>query len=482
MLDFTRSKLIAACAVILSSFNSPGLKASELAVKKFPDSVLAAFEEKGISKSDFAVHAILLEPYGQKRPYTLGNGAGQLVNPASVTKVFTTGYALEKLGSTYRFKTDFLAASEPVEGVLKGSLYVKGGGDPGFTTADLWLSLRQLKAQGLNRIQGSVVLDDSAFPAQAESVWVGGESEDFDDAPHRAYHAQPNALLMNFGAMALDLIVDGQLVRVVPQEAPQSWAFVSEVKLVSGACGAWKNQLQMEFAKTARNVIVTLRGNYPRSCGQSTLPVRVPNQDWLFESWFREIWAQLGGQLQGDVIKGVTPIQTIALYTHTGKPLGDLIKQVNKWSSNVMARHLELATTGAGQTFNSNMLSWLKSNGIDTPGWVFENGSGLSRLTRIDAQGLTSFLKYMATRADFPDYLASFPRAGADGTLSRRARGVNGYAYLKTGTLNGVRSLGGYLRDKNGQWWAVGILIKSARAQEGWEPMENLLEYLYRAQ
>ena len=88
----------------------------------------------------------------------------------------------------------------------------------------------------------------------------------------------------------------------------------------------------------------------------------------------------------------------------------------------------------------------------------------------------------MAGRADFPDYFASFPRAAADGTLHRRVNNVDGFAYLKTGSLNGVRSLGGYLRDRQGQLWAVGILVKSPKAFDSWPPMESLLEFLYAAQ
>jgi D-alanyl-D-alanine carboxypeptidase/D-alanyl-D-alanine-endopeptidase (penicillin-binding protein 4) len=88
----------------------------------------------------------------------------------------------------------------------------------------------------------------------------------------------------------------------------------------------------------------------------------------------------------------------------------------------------------------------------------------------------------MAARSDFPDFLASFPRAGADGTLHRRVTNVDGFAYLKTGSLNGVRSLGGYLRDREGQLWAVGVLVKSPRAYDSWGPMESLLEFLYRAE
>lgn len=454
-------------------------------VRTFPGSVTQAFVKKGIAVDDFTAYALPIAPFASRKPQAFAHGSSQLVNPASVAKVFTTGLALHRLESTYRFKTGFHAEAEPVDGVLNGPLYIKGGGDPAFLSADLWAALRQLRTKGVDVISGPVVLDDSAFTEQMPSLGLA-EEDAFDDAPHRAYHAQPDALLLNFGAMSIDLRINENTVVVVPEEAPKDWAFVSEVNLTGGGCGAWKNGMSVDFSKAGRNVVVTVRGNYPRRCGQSRLPIRVPVQDWLWESWVKEIWLQLGGKFNGpqggQVIKASTPASTIALHTHYGNPLGDLIKQINKWSSNVMARHLELTVAGTPEAFNVQMKDWLKTQGIASNDWFFENGSGLSRNTRIDAKGLAEFLRNMAARSDFPDFLASFPRAGADGTLHRRVNNVDGFAYLKTGSLNGVRSLGGYLRDRDGQLWAVGILVKSPRAYDSWAPMENMLEFLYRAE
>lgn len=453
--------------------------ADEPSVFPFPRESLKGFAKQGIKTEEVSAYAVPVPPYVQRRPQSYAVGGRQPLNPASVAKVFTTGLALDQLLPTYRFKTGFHAESDPLDGVLRGPLYIKGSGDPGFTTSDLWYSLRMLRSKGVKTIRGNVVLDDSVFSDQGVQL-TSDDTEAFDEAPHRAYHAQPYGLLMNHGSMMIYLELNQNSVRVVPEEAPQSWAFVSEVQAVGGGCGAWKNGMEVGFARRGSDVVVTVKGSYPRACGTSPLPIRVPPQDWLWESWFREIWAQLGGEFSGQVVKGKTPANTVALYTFYGKQLAEHIKQVNKWSSNVMARHLELAVAGSPQLFNTKMLQWLNAQGIDTRDWYFENGSGLSRSTRIDAQGLTQFLRNMAQRADFPDYLSSFPRAGADGTLRSRMKEVDGYAYLKTGSLNGVRSIGGYLRDKDGQLWAVGVMVKSPNAAESWAGMEGMLEFLYR--
>ncbi|MCQ8896876.1 D-alanyl-D-alanine carboxypeptidase/D-alanyl-D-alanine-endopeptidase [Limnobacter humi] len=452
---------------------------AEPAFRDVPSKLLKQFSKVGLSADEFALQAIPIPPYVKQRPLAYAHAADRLMNPASVAKVFTTGLALDTLNSTYRFKTAFMAAAEPVDGILNGPLYIRGGGDPGFMTQDLWSALRALRMKGVKTIRGSVVLDDTLFSDVGVAL-SAADAEAFDEAPHRAYNAQPYALLMNLGAMTLMLDINQGAVQVVPEEAPASWAFVSEIRLASGACGAWKNSMDIDFAKKGGNVVVTVKGSYPRGCGAARLPIRVPPQDWLWESWFREIWAQLGGEFAGQFTKGKTPANTVELYTAVGKTLAEDVRQVNKWSNNVMARHLELAVAGSPQAFNTKMLQWLQGQGIRTPDWYFENGSGLSRSTRVDARGLTEYLRNMAMRADFPDYLSSFPRAGVDGTLQKRVHSVDGYAYLKTGSLSGVRSVAGYVRDRDGQWWSVAILVKSPNAGEAWPAMEAMVDFLYR--
>lgn len=451
--------------------------AASVQTLKVDSKLLEEFSKKGISSSDVSIVAIPIAPYVSRRPLKFEHRGYSLVNPASVAKMFTTGFAFEKLGTTYQFRTGFHALEEPVDGVLNGSLYIKGGGDPVFLTRDLWTSLRALKSRGLHTINGSVVIDRSVFERQSLGDLVS--EEEFDEAPHRAYHAAPDGLLMNHGAMVVDLLVEDDQIRLRPEGAPSDWAFVSNIKPVSGSCRSWKNGLDVSFKKQRGNVVVSFSGPYPKRCGASRLPIQVPHQDWLIQSWFTEIWEQLGGKLNGPIVEGITPIDSIALYTNFGPSVAEIVRDVNKWSSNVMARHLELATANNPTQFNQDVLAWLQSIKVDTRGWYFENGSGLARQTRVNAEGTAEFLAYMSTRADFPDYLASLPRAAQDGTLSRKLRGVDHFAYMKTGSLSGVRSAAGYLRAQSGQWYALAITVESPKAFNAWPPMESLIKSIY---
>lgn len=452
--------------------------ASAMSEIKFPAEVIQGFTKEGIGKGEWSAYALPIEPTVQRRTVAFAQSERDLQNPASVTKLFTTGYAIDTLGTGFSYKTSFMAESEPENGVLRGNLYIKGSGDPVFLSSDLWESLRRLKARGVRKISGSIVLDRTAFlmPGQTESPT---ETEDFDETAYRAYNAVPDALLLNHGAMGLDISVVEGRVRVSSLDAPSNWAFVSNLTPAKGECGSWKNGLNVQFKKQKDEVVVNVSGPYATRCGSNRLPIRIAQQDWLWESWIREIWRQLGGEFNGEVISGVTPNSSIALYTHVGKPLTEVIRTVNKWSNNVMARHLELTMTNKPGEFDQKVRAWLNSKGIQTPGWVIENGSGLSRVTRVDSKGLSEYLAYMARRADFPDFFASLPRAGADGTLFRRMKNVDEYAYLKTGSLNGVRTIAGYVRSRNGQLWAIGVMVKGANAGNAWTPMENLVKMLY---
>jgi D-alanyl-D-alanine carboxypeptidase/D-alanyl-D-alanine-endopeptidase (penicillin-binding protein 4) len=456
--------------------HQPWVLGAEVSVQSLPRDVVKGFEKQGVSSSDFSVYVYPMGGNKNSSRSAYAYAANQLMNPASVTKVFTTGLALNQLSSTYRFKTAFQVDRAPVDGVLQGNLYIKGSGDPGLDTNDIWGALRALRAKGLKTIQGNVVLDDSVFADQGVGLRSDGGLS--DESPYRAYHAQPYGLLINHGAMMLQFSVNQGAVQIRAEDAPQNWAFVSEVKGVSGACGAWKNGLDVGFEKRGGNVLVTVRGTYPKACGTSPLPVRVPDQDWLWESWVREIWHQLGGDFTGQVVHGRSPSNASLFYELEGKTLGEHIRLVNKWSNNVMARHLELAV--APRVFNEKMQEWLKSLGLHTKDWFFENGSGLSRSTRVDAAGVTQFLRAMSERADFPEYLASLPQAGTDGTLQHRAKNVEGHAYLKTGSLNGVRAVAGYVRDAEGRWWTVAVFIRGEKAAESWPAIEKVLEFVYR--
>jgi D-alanyl-D-alanine carboxypeptidase/D-alanyl-D-alanine-endopeptidase (penicillin-binding protein 4) len=191
---------------------------------------------------------------------------------------------------------------------------------------------------------------------------------------------------------------------------------------------------------------------------------------------FRSFWQQSGGSLEGGLRMGVAPSDARLLYTHDSLALAEVIRLVNKFSSNVMARHLLLtmaaekagrpATTAAGQRV---VTEFLGSRGIAIPGLVIENGSGLSRVERITAEGLADVLLDAWRSPYSAEFQASLPVAAVDGTLRRRFRtpGIEGRVRMKTGNLQDVSALAGYVTSVSGRSYVAVIFLNHAGADAG---------------
>src|SRR5690606_21579815 len=149
------------------------------------------------------------------------------------------------------------------------------------------------------------------------------------------------------------------------------------------------------------------------------------------------------------------------------------IRLINKQSNNVMARTLLLTlgveTSGPGATARSASqaaMSVLQRQGVNTRGWVIDNGAGLSRQARLTADGLADMLNVAWGSPLMPEFVSSLAISGVDGTVRRRLRDdqVKGMAHLKTGTLNHVRGLAGYVLGASGKRYIVVSMVNHERA------------------
>jgi D-alanyl-D-alanine carboxypeptidase/D-alanyl-D-alanine-endopeptidase (penicillin-binding protein 4) len=172
-------------------------------------------------------------------------------------------------------------------------------------------------------------------------------------------------------------------------------------------------------------------------------------------------------------------------------PLSDMIARVNKHSNNVMARQLlyTLSAEVNGQPGTEEggrqvIANWLTENDLEPCQLALENGAGLSRNSRITAVDLASLLTFAWRQAYMPEYLASMSIAGLDGTLSRRFRGTEliGKAHLKTGSMDHVTAIAGYLQTSSGRRLAVVAMQnhKDVHRGPGEEVQEALLRWLYQ--
>ena len=451
------------------------LLASPLLRAELPSEVADALRAARIPESAVGV---VVQPVDTGRPL-LEHNARQAMNPASVMKLLTTNAGLDLLGPAWTWQTGVWTDAPAVDGLLRGNLYLKGSGDPRLAIEDLWALLRKLRVRGVDRIAGDIVLDRSAFAP------FPFDPAAFDNKPQRPYNVGPNALLLNFQAFNFTLAaVDGN-ARAILETPSEGLQFDNKLRLTPGACGSdWKERISLRLLPGPR---LEMNGSYGEQCGERALNLSPLSPEQHADGLIRALWRELGGKLDGRVRDGRTPERAMPLVRHESAPLADIVRDINKYSNNVMARQLFLTLSGDGAPASTEratrrLLDWLNARGLAFPELVVDNGSGLSRSERIAAGSLNRLLLDAWRNPVMPELIASLPLAGVDGTMKKRLNGspAVGRAHIKTGTLDGVKSAAGYALDGDGRRYAVTFLINDPRAAAGGPAIDALLTWVAR--
>ncbi len=429
--------------------------------------------------------SVWVQPVDGSAP-TLAINAERPMNPASVMKMVTAFAALERLGPAHTWHTRVAARGPVRDGVLEGDLFLIGGGDPVLGYDRLWKLLRRLRALGIERVAGDIVLDASALTLPAHDPGA------FDGRGLRPYNSGPHGLLLNYNTMLLGLypgVVANAPVTLAAEPALAGVAIDNRILTSDAPCGSWYADLQASIEGGRRLV---LSGSLPAACGPRTWSAAPLPPAEFSAALVGTLWSEVGGRLGGSVRAGRAPDDATELLAEDSPALAEIVRDMNKWSSNVIARQL-LANLGAAlpssQAPAPDMVASgarvaidvLQGAGIDTGGLVIENGSGLSRIERIRADSLGRLLLAAWQRPWMPEYIAALPVAGLDGTARGRLRDspASGYAHIKTGTLNGVRAMAGYLLDRHGRRHAVVMMVNHPEAANSGAAQDALMEWLW---
>jgi D-alanyl-D-alanine carboxypeptidase/D-alanyl-D-alanine-endopeptidase (penicillin-binding protein 4) len=446
-----------------------------------PPPIARAFGEAGIPAGAVGV---VVEEVGASQPLFAHN-ATRAFNPASVIKLVTTFAALELLGPDYRWKTEAYLAGPLVDGVLHGNLVLKGTGDPKITVEQWQSFMTALRAQGLAAVEGDLVLDRSHFAPIAHRPGA------FDGEPLKPYNVGPDALLVNFKSVkfgfapdasgtATQLKVEPPLARVTVGPPP---------RLVDGECGDWRSVLGATFVDRGGRASAAFAGRYPAGCGEREWWVALLDTPTYVHGMFVTYFREAGGRFDGGWKIGLAPRGMAPFATMLSTPLWDIVRDVNKLSNNVMARQvfLTLATAGAPPPATTAgaaaaVKRWLAGRKLATPELMLDNGSGLSRRERISAGSLVRLLQAADASAVREEFASSLAVAAMDGTLQRRFQNgdVAGQALLKTGTLEGVRALAGYVIDARGRRYALAAIVNHPRAAQAGGALDFLVQWVYR--
>ncbi|SFB70173.1 D-alanyl-D-alanine carboxypeptidase/D-alanyl-D-alanine endopeptidase [Massilia yuzhufengensis] len=414
----------------------------------------------------------------------LAHQADRPMQPASTMKLVTTLISLERLGPAFRGRTELRSTGEVVKGVLRGNLILKGGADADLSGEHLENMLRALHYQGIRRIEGDLVLDRSLFQPSRLDVGL----PPFDESPEAYYNVIPDALLVNKNMLQLDMRSTAKALTLSMQPALDRVSIGSDMTLIEADCAKWEDGWKLPEAVRQKDgrIKVLLHGTFPKECARS-YSINVLDRDDYIDRLFRQKWKELGGKFSGKVVEGVAPPESRVLAEHTSRMLPELVRDTNKPSDNLLARTLFLslgslqpdpaagsfALAPNGETTftraDAAVREWMRANRIDDTGFVIENGSGLSRAERITPQQMGHLLQAGLRSNWMPEFQASMPIAGIDGTLRRRLQGTPaaGRARLKTGTLRNVVALAGYVPDANGVQNVFVAMVNSEQASNG---------------
>ncbi|MDH5622033.1 MAG: D-alanyl-D-alanine carboxypeptidase/D-alanyl-D-alanine-endopeptidase [Gammaproteobacteria bacterium] len=405
-------------------------------------------------------------------------------NPASTIKLLTTLVALDVLGPAYRWRTDVFAMGELKDGRLDGDLVIKGYGDPYLVTERVWQLLRNIRQAGVKEITGDLLIDDSWFD-------VGDyDPGAFDRQPLRAYNVAPNALLMNFKVVRYwfepDLANGAVDVRMDP--ALENLRVENRLGLANSSCRGYQRGITI----TANPAVdeVTFSGRFPSGCKQYAMDRTALSHNEFVYGLFNSLWRESGGVFDGGWRNMVVAEDAEPLLSFSSLPLTEMIARVNKHSNNVMARQLLYTlgaeTSGAPGTEASGraaISSWLEKNGLASTNISLANGAGLSRETRTTAADMARMLRFAWRQPYMPEYLASMSLSGLDGTLRHRfTRGqLVGKAHMKTGSMDHVAAIAGYLQARSGRRYVVVALqnFEDVHRGPGEEVQEALLRWVY---
>ena len=392
--------------------------------------------------------------------------AEKLYHPASTMKLITAATALVKLSPNYRFHTTLYADRLEDHRVL-GNIYLKGGGDPVFNSSDLEKMVERLVETEVKDLQGDIVVDETYFdPIRRGKGWM------WDDGPIGGYYPHLSALTINRNGVFVRISPGtkiGDPVHVHLDPPTQFMKIVNDTTTV-GHSEKTRLTIKRKEESTGENVLII---DGAMTIGQAKMNRRVDVLDPALYcgTLLREMLAKRGVTLQGTVRYGEVPKEAAEIITHVSPPLSRIVWEMNKPSDNLIAELL-LKTIGAelrgapgtaekGLGAISNLLGII---GMDRRYYTFADGSGVSRYNLVTASLLTDLLVYMYRNfAVMPEYLASLPVGGVDGTLTRRMRGMSAEGVLraKTGTLRGLTALAGYTVTADGETVAFSIIVSN---------------------
>ena len=374
--------------------------------------------------------------------------------PASVTKIFTSYAVLQRLPMNHKFKTELY---------FDGSnLYIKGGGDPSFVSENMWFLVNEFVRQDIKKIK-DIVVDDSLFDKvryddSRESVRVD-----------RSYDAPVGAMSFNWNSVNIYVkpTKNGEKARVYLDPESDYFQLVNNTKTTARI----SKELVIDVKQAQRQIVVS--GDVLSSVAEKPYYKNVSDPVYWTGENLKAFLQQRGVAISGKVRDGAVPSSASLVATSESKNLMSILSDMNKFSNNYVAEMLtknvasfDGERSASLKTGMKAIRDELKKIGLDSNSVEIENPSGFSRGNKITAKSLSKVLTEIKHNFKiFPSFAESLPMAGLDGTLKKRMKNTKaeGFVRAKTGYLDGVIALAGYVGKSNGEILTFTFLYNGPR-------------------
>jgi D-alanyl-D-alanine carboxypeptidase/D-alanyl-D-alanine-endopeptidase (penicillin-binding protein 4) len=388
--------------------------------------------------------------------------------PASVIKILTTYAGVLSLGYDYRWETKFFHTGYVRDGVLRGDIYVKASGDPTLATKHIAGIIEKIRSIGIRKILGNIIIDRSIFAIPSKN------NSGFDRNKYSPYNAMPDAMMFNKRKSTICVTPRGKSIRINKDVPDGSYRIVNKLKVVNGSCRRGRSWPKVKInTNSAGRSTIFLSGRLSKRCGTRKICKVVSMPHRAFYYALKNELKKVGIKFSGTLKLKKVPKKATYMFSHKSERLEGIVSTIAKKSDNLMARQLML-TLGAkiistpsnsfkGRKAVENILN--RYNILERGTTFIENGSGLSRVSKLTAQSLNNLLLHGASE-DLMRWKNTLSIAGIDGTIRKRFKysPVHGRAWMKTGTIRGVANIAGYVEGSSGQTYAVVVLVNDRRS------------------
>ena len=459
-------------------FSPAGQTASQKSAPSLPAPIQKALNSCKVPKGDFSLSVIPLTDKGTVLKF---NSAAPRV-PASSAKVITSAAALQLLGPAKVWTTRFISAEEPDKnGVLSGDLYLVGHGAPSMTIERFWLLVDNLRARGVKEIKGNIIADRSHFDVAPHDPFA------FDGEGNRPYNLGPDALMVNSRSFFIKIRPDKEagVAYLYPEPRIAGVKLPESIPLSKEGCGAWRKQINPDFSNPLKPAF---KGKFPLKCGPKDYFYTSLSADQYLQVVFADMWKKAGGTWKGKVVQGKLPEDSDdykVLASSYSEPLTKLVYNMNKYSDNIIARQLFLALANTQKDEPKNLegaraavYEWAASLKIPASSLKIVFFFFVSGTTDFYTDAFVTVLKHMWNSPQMPEFVSSLPISGVDGTMRKR-HVAQGNAHIKTGYIQNVRSIAGYVQTKSGERYAVAAIVNGPSAINSIPVMDAVICWVY---